>query len=78
MPYELSYIDYQDEKQDLTKIFIDEEYLQFPTSKHDDMLDCLARIKDPDLMASFPLKDEWEGFDEWDDDTGDRDSTTGY
>ena len=36
---------------DLVKVFIDEEYMVFPFSAHDDMLDCLARIRDPD----FPM-----------------------
>jgi hypothetical protein len=35
--------------------FIAEEYLAFPVSLHDDMLDCLARILDPELGASFPM-----------------------
>tara|TARA_R100001530_G_C4319537_1_gene155324 strand:- start:207 stop:1841 length:1635 start_codon:yes stop_codon:yes gene_type:complete len=77
LPYELLYVDYEGKRQNLTKIFIDEEYLQFPTSKHDDMLDCLARIKDEDMMIHFPLKEEW-GEPEWDDEVGDRDGITGY
>lgn len=78
LPYELLYIDYEGKQQNLTKIFIDEEYLQFPTSKHDDMLDCLSRIKDPDLAVSFPLKDEWDDYGEWDDSASYRDGITGY
>jgi phage terminase large subunit-like protein len=78
LPYELHYIDYENKKQDLTKVFVDEEYLTFPTPKHDDMLDCLARIKDQDLMVTFPLKDEWTDYEEWDDSVNDRDSVTGY
>ena len=37
---------YEGENQDLTKIFINEEYLPFPVSHHDDMLDGLSRIVD--------------------------------
>ena len=43
------------EGQDLTRIFIDEEYLTFPVGAHDDMLDCRARILDEALKAKFPM-----------------------
>ncbi|WP_430735606.1 hypothetical protein [Halodesulfovibrio aestuarii] len=39
---------------DLSKEFIAEEYLAFPVSTHDDMLDCMARILEPVLGAEFP------------------------
>lgn len=39
---------------DLTRAFIDEEYLAFPVAAHDDMLDSLARILDEDLPVNFP------------------------
>jgi phage terminase large subunit-like protein len=42
------------EAEDLTRVFIDEEYLAFPVGRHDDMLDCRARILDPALKAVFP------------------------
>jgi len=78
LPYELLYINYEGKRENLTKIFVDEEYLQFPTSKHDDMLDCLSRIKDESMMIHFPLKDDWGDFDDFDEDAHSRDSTTGY
>ncbi len=40
--------------EDLTRIFIDEEYLPFPVGAHDDMLDGLSRIVDPDFPTSTP------------------------
>ncbi len=40
--------------EDLTRIFIDEEYLAFPVSVHDDMLDALSRICDPDFVIVAP------------------------
>ncbi len=40
--------------EDLTKIFIDEEYLPFPVGAHDDMLDGLSRMVDPDFTTKFP------------------------
>lgn len=39
--------------QDLVKDFI-YEYRSFPVGKHDDMLDCLARINDPNLKIKSP------------------------
>jgi len=77
LPYELWYHDYEGTKQNLTKIFVDEEYLQFPTSKHDDMLYCLARIKDEEVRIDFPMKDNW-GYEELEDHVGNSDSITGY
>ena len=40
---------------DLTDDFYRKEYITFPVSSHDDMLDCLARILDVELGASFPM-----------------------
>ncbi len=42
--------------QDLVQIFISDEYLEFPVSTHDDMLDGLARITDEDMETSFPRR----------------------
>lgn len=42
---------------DLTDDFYRQEYLTFPVSSHDDMLDCLARILDPALGAVFPRQE---------------------
>ncbi len=43
---------------DLMKEFENDEYMAFPVSVHDDMLDDMARILDPDLEAVFPDPDE--------------------
>jgi predicted phage terminase large subunit-like protein len=43
---------------DLTDEFYRQEYLTFPVSGHDDMLDCLSRIVDPELGAMFPRRIE--------------------
>jgi len=47
---------------DLVKEFIEEEYLLFPYSAHDDMLDAASRVKDPEAEVfkpmEFPLEDE--------------------
>lgn len=46
------------EQEDLTKVFINDEYLSFPYMAHDDMLDCLARIVDPNTYLSFPANSQ--------------------
>ena len=47
---------------DLTEEFYRMEFSTFPVSGHDDMLDCLARILDPDFGAIFPLAQHNGGF----------------
>lgn len=54
LPKALSFVDYQGRSQDLVRLFIDDEYKTFPVSAHDDMMDCMARILEPDLGAKFP------------------------
>ena len=39
-------VNYENRSEDLTKIFIEDEYKAFPFCVHDDMLDCLARVND--------------------------------
>jgi predicted phage terminase large subunit-like protein len=43
---------------DPVKAFVDDEYVNFPYSKHDDMLDALAKIKDDDFILDFPMYQE--------------------
>lgn len=57
LPHRLPFVDAEGKRRDLAQEFVDEEYLAFPVSRHDDMLDCLARILDPDLGAEFPDPD---------------------
>jgi predicted phage terminase large subunit-like protein len=51
--------DYEKKSVDLVKIFVNDEYKAFPFSAHDDMLDCLARIQDPDVKTVSPDKAVW-------------------
>jgi len=46
---------YEGRTEDLTRVFIDEEFVPFPVMSHDDMLDCLARVEDPDFTIDFPI-----------------------
>ncbi|MDD5729267.1 MAG: hypothetical protein PHV59_11960, partial [Victivallales bacterium] len=54
IPDRLLKTNYQRVTEDLVQAFIKEEYLSFPVSVHDDMLDCLARITDPECFRGFP------------------------
>lgn len=45
---------YENVTEDLVQIFINDEYLAFPFSVHDDLLDGFARIFDKKLGATFP------------------------
>ncbi len=46
---------YEGMTENLVNIFIQQEYTPFPVMFHDDMLDCLARIADPNLEFVFPV-----------------------
>ena len=62
LPMSLHYVDYQGRSSDLVRDFVDHEYISFPVSRHDDMMDCLARIADPDLGAVFPKVSNTQNF----------------
>lgn len=52
--------DYQRIPCDLVHEFLEQEYMAFPVGAHDDMLDSLSRIADPDLKLVWPsaIKDK--------------------
>ncbi len=54
LPEELYYTDKNGTIVDLVKVFINEEYLFFPFSSHDDMLDAASRIEDEDFNVWLP------------------------
>jgi predicted phage terminase large subunit-like protein len=54
LPRKLAYIDLEGKMHDFIREFIEEEYTAFPVAVHDDMLDDMARLKDPDLGVLFP------------------------
>lgn len=58
LPKTLTFIDTKGEAKNFTQLFIDNEYVNFPVSTHDDMFDCIARITEPDLNAIFPKPEE--------------------
>lgn len=69
LPSRCVHEDYSGQISDLTKVFISDEYKTFPYCRHDDMLDCLARINDKKLNICNPNKDvvysQLEGTDNW-------------
>lgn len=56
LPKELWYKDVEGKNRDLIYEFINEEYTHFPNITYKDMLDCLARITEPDLGIIYPAK----------------------
>lgn len=49
--------DWQKMPIDLVHSFVEEEYNAFPVGLHDDMLDALARIAEPDLKLTWPKEE---------------------
>jgi predicted phage terminase large subunit-like protein len=47
---------YEGKSVDMIHVFKEEEYKAFPVSLHDDMLDALARIEEPDLTLAWPME----------------------
>jgi predicted phage terminase large subunit-like protein len=54
LPKRLPFIDSEGRTVDFIEKFLADEYLAFPVCEHDDMLDCMARVLDPELGAAFP------------------------
>ena len=61
LPTRCPFVDYEKKQQDLT-IHIVQEWKDFPISAHDDALDCLSRIKDPDVCAQYPMEVAAQGM----------------
>ena len=54
LPESFNVTDWQRDVHDLVRDFVEEEYYPFPVGLHDDMLDALARICEPDLKLIWP------------------------
>jgi predicted phage terminase large subunit-like protein len=54
LPHTLNYADYEGVIRDLVHDFIETEYVAFPVAAHDDMMDSLARIEEPELDLVWP------------------------
>lgn len=55
LPVAVSKRNYEGKVEELIQLFIDDEYKVFPVSVHDDMLDGLARILEPEMNVQFPM-----------------------
>ena len=58
LPKTLHVTDYQKQPIDLVRTFIEEEFASFPVGLHDDMLDALARIAEPDMKLVWPKEEK--------------------
>lgn len=58
VPESLPYTQYDGERVDLVKVFLQDEYKAHPFEAHDDALDSLSRILDDELGAVFPQGEE--------------------
>lgn len=54
LPRTLYYTDYEGTTRDLVNDFVEQEYKAFPVPLHDDMLDSLARMEEPELDLIWP------------------------
>lgn len=54
--------DWQKVPVDLINSFIEEEYMAFPVGLHDDMLDALARIAEPDFPLVWPKEKKKDAY----------------
>lgn len=63
LPRTLYYTGSDGKLTDLVQDFIEQEYKAFPVPIHDDMLDALARIAEPDYPLTFPQLEEFRPED---------------
>lgn len=57
-PESLHITDWQKIPVDLIQAFVEEEYMAFPVGLHDDMLDALSRIAEPELKLIWPKEEK--------------------
>jgi phage terminase large subunit-like protein len=75
LPETLHFVNYEAKVVDYVHEFIENEYTAFPVCVHDDMMDCLARIVESNLGATFPTPDDSNNDDQRSYDYG---SSTGW
>lgn len=61
LPRTLHYTGYDGKTNDLVHDFVEQEFMGFPVGTHDDMLDALARLLEPDLKLLWPRKKKSKG-----------------
>lgn len=57
-PKSMHRTDHEGKTHDLVQVFIEEEMLAFPVGRHDDMIDALSRIAEPELPLIWPRQEE--------------------
>ena len=62
LPESLHTTDWQGDTVDLVRAFVEEEYNAFPVGLHDDMLDALSRMEEPDLKLVWPLEEKTPAY----------------
>jgi predicted phage terminase large subunit-like protein len=62
LPKTMYITDWQKVPVDMVQSFIEEEYMAFPVGLHDDMIDGLSRIAEPDLKLVWPKEEKVEEF----------------
>ena len=60
IPESLNVTDWQKQTVDLVHDFVESEFFPFPVGLHDDMLDSLSRICEPELKLVFPKEEKVE------------------
>lgn len=65
LPDAIPYTQYDGKTLDLIEVLLVTEYDPFPAVVHDDILDVLARIRDPALNATFPKHQESKDVDRY-------------
>ena len=58
LPESMWVTDWQKTTVDLVHSFVEQEYMGFPVGTHEDMLDALARMEEPDLSLAWPMLEE--------------------
>jgi predicted phage terminase large subunit-like protein len=58
LPKALNVSDWQKIPVDLVHSFVEEEFYPFPVGLHEDMLDAMARIAEPDLKLIWPKEEK--------------------
>lgn len=60
LPQSIHKTDYEGQTRELVSDFVEQEFVSFPVPLHDDMLDALARLMEPDLDLVWPKQEEEE------------------
>jgi len=62
LPHSHNYTGHDGKTVDLVKSFVEEEYMGFPVGLHDDLLDALSRLCEPDIPLIWPReKKDFDG-----------------